>query len=133
LIAAQGCGVQWAGLIKQQQRVPSDGQGDNSDGIAITENNVHQRRQDRDNNRIGSQCNATTTMTMTTKGVANQEEEDTPQGGKTREEGQGKEEGSASAKEVHRAAAQGDNGDTVFLLMVEAKVATATASSSTVV
>jgi hypothetical protein len=54
-----------------------------------------------------------------------------PQGGKVHEEGQDKEEGSASAEEVRRAAVQVDGGDMAFLLMVEVTVAIATALSST--
>jgi hypothetical protein len=53
-----------------------------------------------------------------------------PPGGKIREEGQGKEEGSASAEDVRRAAVQVDDGDAAFLLKAEATFATATASSS---
>jgi hypothetical protein len=56
----------------------------------------------------------------------------TPPGGKICKEGLGKGEGLASAKEVHRAVIQVDDGDTAFLLMLEATVVTATASSSTI-
>jgi hypothetical protein len=56
----------------------------------------------------------------------------TPARGEIRKEGQGKEEGSASAEEVRHAAVQVDDGNAAFLLMAEATVATATASSSTV-
>jgi hypothetical protein len=52
--------------------------------------------------------------------------------GEIHKEGQDKEEGLASAKEVHRIAVQVDGSDAAFLLMVEATVAIATASSSTV-
>jgi hypothetical protein len=50
-------------------------------------------------------------------------------GGKIRLEGQGKEEGSASAEEVCRAGIHVDNSNVAFLLMAEATVVTATASS----
>ncbi len=74
-----------------------------------------------------------TTMTRTlTKWADNHDEEDPPQGGKICKEGQDKEVGLASAKEVRRAAVQVHNGNVVFLLMAEARAATMTASSSTV-
>ncbi len=50
LITAQGPGARRAGLIEQQQWVPPDGQGDNSDSIAIMENNAHQRQWDQEYN-----------------------------------------------------------------------------------
>ncbi len=62
------------------------------------------------------------------KGVDDHDKEDPPQGGKIREEGQGKEEGSASAEEVHRTAAQVDDSKAGFLLMAKATVPTATVS-----
>jgi hypothetical protein len=52
--------------------------------------------------------------------------------GKICEEGQGEEEGSASAKEIRRVAVQVDNSGAAFLLMAEATVATVTALLSTV-
>jgi hypothetical protein len=65
----------------------------------------------------------------TTKGA----DDRPPPGGKIWEEGQGKEEGSVSADNVHHTAVQVDAGDAAFLLMVEATVATPTTLSSTVV
>ncbi len=94
-------GARRAGPIKQQQRAPPDGWGDKLDGIAIAESNVHWRWGDQDDNQIGLRRNARTT-TMKTKGADNHNEEDPPQWGKMRKEGQGKEEGLASAKEVCR-------------------------------
>ncbi len=47
-------------------------------------------------------------------------------------EGQGKEEGLASAKEVHPAVAQVEDGNMAFLLMEEGTVTTATALLSTI-
>jgi hypothetical protein len=73
-----------------------------------------------------------TTMTMT-KGAEDHYEEDSPKGGEIHEEGQDKEEGLASAKEVRRAAVQVDGGDVAFLLMAEATVMIATGLLSTVV
>ncbi len=55
-----------------------------------------------------------------------------PREGKILEEGQDEEAGLASAEEVRRAAVQVDGGDAVSLLIAEATVAIATASSSTV-
>jgi hypothetical protein len=83
LIAAQGCGAQRAGLIKQQQLVLPDGWRDNLDSIAIAENNPRWRRQDRDNNRIRLRCYATKNTTTTTKGADNHNKEDPPRGGNT--------------------------------------------------
>jgi hypothetical protein len=56
----------------------------------------------------------------------------TPPRGEKYKEGQDKEEGLASAKEVCCAAVQVDGSDVGFLLMVEVTVAIATASLSTV-
>jgi hypothetical protein len=50
------------------------------------------------------------------------------QGGEIRKEGQGKEEGSASAEEVCRAAVLFDDRNAAFLLMAEVMVAIAIAS-----
>jgi hypothetical protein len=73
------------------------------------------------------------TATMATKRADNHDKEDPPpRGGKTRKEGQGKEEGSASAKEVCCTAIQVENGNMTFLLMGEGTVATVTVLSSTV-
>jgi hypothetical protein len=55
-----------------------------------------------------------------------------PLGGEIRKEGQSKEEGLESAKEVCCTAVQVDNSNAVFLLMAEARVAPTTALSSTV-
>ncbi len=71
-------------------------------------------------------------MTTTTNGADNHNKENPPQRGKIREEGQGKEEGLASAKEVHHMVVQVDDSNTAFLLMAEATVVTVTASLSTV-
>jgi hypothetical protein len=73
-----------------------------------------------------------TMMTTLTKWVDNHDEEDPPQGGEICKEGQGKEEGLASAEVVHHAAVQVHDGDVAFLLMAEARVATAAVSLSTV-
>jgi hypothetical protein len=64
-----------------------------------------------------------TTRIMTNGGVDNHDKENPPRGGKIREEGQGEEEGLASAKVVHRTAVQVDDGIAAFLLMAEATVA----------
>jgi hypothetical protein len=72
------------------------------------------------------------TMTMTTKGADNHNEEKPPQEGEIRKEGQGKEEGLASAKEERPVAVQVDNCNAVFLLMAEVSVATTTMLSSTI-
>ncbi len=66
------------------------------------------------------------------KGVDDHNKEDPPRGGKIRKEGQREEEGLASAKEVCRTAIQVHDRNAVFLLMVEARIATATALLSTV-
>jgi hypothetical protein len=71
-------------------------------------------------------------MTTTTKGADNHNKEDPPQGGKICKEGQGKEEGLASAKEVHCTAVQVDNSNAAFLLMVEAMITITTISFSTI-
>jgi hypothetical protein len=76
------------------------------------------------------QCN--NDRTTATKGVDDHDKEDPLQGGKIREEGQGREEGLASAKEVCHAAVQIHNGNMAFLLMAEAMVATATTLLSTI-
>jgi hypothetical protein len=59
LIAVQGCGAQRAGPIKQKQWAPPDGQGFDSDGLLIMENNArwlwwYQDDEDNDNNDKGS-------------------------------------------------------------------------------
>jgi hypothetical protein len=66
----------------------------------------------------------------TAKGAEDHNKKAPPQGGKICKEGQGKEEGSVSAKEVCHAAVQVDDGNAAFLLMAEATVATATPSLS---
>ncbi len=48
------------------------------DGVAIAENNARWQQQDRDEVQIRSQCNATMTTTMTTKGADDHKEEDPP-------------------------------------------------------
>jgi hypothetical protein len=56
----------------------------------------------------------------------------TPLRGEIRKDGLGEEKRSASVKEVRRTAIQADDGVAMFLLLVEAMVATATASLSTI-
>jgi hypothetical protein len=75
-----------------------------------------------------------TTTTMTMKGEDDQTTTTrrTPPWGKIRKESQGKEEGSASVKEVHCAAIQVDDRDAAFLFIAEATIATTTALLSTV-
>ena len=72
------------------------------------------------------------TTTMTKRGADNHNMEDPPQEGQICKEGQGKEEGLASAEEVRHAAIQVDDGNMAFLLMAEATVATATVLLSTI-
>ncbi len=108
--------------------MPPDRWGDDSDGIAIAKNNAHWRQGNREDDRIGLQHNATLTMMTTTKRADDQDKKDPPKGGIICKEGQGEEEGLASAEEVRCAAIQVDDVNTAFLLMVEAMVATATAS-----
>jgi hypothetical protein len=82
-ITTRGCGAQRAGLIKQRQRAPPDGQGGDSDSIAIAENNMHWRWGDWEDDRIGLRCNAmTTTTTTTTKKADNHDKEDPSEGEK---------------------------------------------------
>ncbi len=81
-IATQSCGAQQAGLMEQQKWAPPDGRGDDSDGIAIAENNVDQRLGDREDNQVGLQCNAMTNMMMTTKEAVDHDKEDPSKGGK---------------------------------------------------
>ncbi len=104
------------------------GGGGDLDG-AIAENNTHWRRGDQEDDQIGPRHNATTTTKTAMKEVDDHNKEDPPQGGEIRKEGQGKEEGLVSAKEVCRAAIQVDNGNAVFLLMAEMTVTTMAASS----
>ncbi len=81
-IATQGCGAQWAGLIKRQQRAPPDWRGDNSDDVVIAENNAHWRWQDREENQIRLQRNATRTTAATKKGADDHNKEDLSNRGK---------------------------------------------------
>jgi hypothetical protein len=53
-VAAQGRGAQRAGPIKQQRWVPPDGWGDDLDDVVIKESNARQRRQNQEDNQIGS-------------------------------------------------------------------------------
>ncbi len=70
---------------KENMRAPPDGWGDNLDGIAIAENNAHQRRGHQEDDRIGLWCGGrTTTMTTTmtiTKGADDHDKEDPSEGG----------------------------------------------------
>ncbi len=74
------------------------------------------------------------TTTLITRGVDYYDKEDPPPRGEVRKEGQGKEEGLVSAKEVHCTAIQVDNGNASFLSMAEAMITTVTTTtlSSTV-
>ncbi len=101
--------------------MPPDRWGDDSDGVTIAKNNVHWRQGNREDDRIGLQ------YTMT-KQADDQDKKDPPKGRIICKEGQGEEEGLASAKEVRCVAVQVDDGNAALLLMVEAMVATATAS-----
>jgi hypothetical protein len=81
-ITARGRGAQRAGPIELRRRAPPHGRGDDSDGIAIAENNAHRRRRDREDDRIGPRLDATKTTTTTTKGADGNDEEDPLQGRK---------------------------------------------------
>jgi hypothetical protein len=69
---------------------------------------------------------------MTTKGADVHDKEDPPQGGEIHKEGQGEEEGLASAMEIRHGAIQVEDSNAAFLLMAEATVMTATALLSTI-